>query len=157
MTNRPKQIGTAAESGVRNAFIAAGFGDCRRVALAGSADCGDLFVTAPSGTVLCVEVKAGRAAETASTAQVAEWLAETERERMHSGADLGVLVRKRAGYGASRAGQWWCEVEVHPVETHGFGSGVLKIDPIGWADGGAKFPIRFILDDMFAMMRGRFL
>lgn len=147
-----KAKGTAAETAVKNAFIAAGFGDCRRVVLAGARDEGDLFVTAPSGTVLCVEVKAGRAAETASTAQVAEWLAETERERMHSGADLGVLVRKRAGYGASRAGQWWCEVHANPFyEPDSWG--LLGIGP----PDGIAFPIRFTLDDLFAMMRGRFL
>lgn len=151
--SKSKQVGTAAETAVKNAFIAAGFGDCRRVVLAGSKDEGDLFVTAPSGTVLCVEVKAGRAAETASTAQVAEWLAETERERMHSGADLGVLVRKRAGYGASRAGQWWCEVEVQPVQVED----AAGISLASRSASSLKFPIRFTLDDLFAMMRGRFM
>ncbi len=149
--SKSKQVGTAAETAVKNAFIAAGFGDCRRVALAGGRDEGDLFVTAPSGTLMCVEVKAGRAAEQASTAQVAEWLAETERERMHSGADMGVLVRKRAGYGASRAGQWWCEVRAAPIRVSD--DRLLRL-------GGQlldAFPIRFTLDDLFAMMRGRFL
>jgi hypothetical protein len=75
---------------------------------------------------------------------------------MHSGADLGVLVRKRAGYGASRAGQWWCEVEVQPVHgTPAFGAddGLLRISSVPHT----SFPIRFTLDDLFAMMRGRFL
>lgn len=145
--SKAKQIGTTGESAVKTAFLAAGFLDCRRVVLAGALDEGDLFVTAPSGTVLCVEVKAGKAAETASQAQISDWIGETERERKNSGADVGVLVRKRAGYGASRAAQWWVEIDVHPRMD-----GLLKV---GYADD--SFPIRLTLEDLFTMMRGRFL
>jgi hypothetical protein len=105
MTNRPKQIGTAAETNVV-AYARALFPDARRQALAGVLDIGDVELT-PG---LIVEVKAGAAAKHASAKQVTEWIGETERERGNAKAHTAILVRQRNGYGATRVGMWWAHV-----------------------------------------------
>lgn len=103
MTNKPRQIGTAAETAVTRYLVANGWPFAERRALHGNQDRGDITGT-PS---LCWEIKAGKAAHSASDGQVQEWLGELDavRDRVH--ADVGVLVLSRSGYGASRAGHWW--------------------------------------------------
>lgn len=108
MTNRPKAIGTAAETAVVRYLRAHGFPQAERRALTGSLDQGD--ITGTPG--ICWEVKGGTAAKTASDGQVAAWLVETETERVNSGADIGVLVLQRAGIGPANAGRWWAVVPV---------------------------------------------
>jgi hypothetical protein len=103
MTNRPKAIGTAAESIVTGYARANGFDGAERLALHGNLDEGDVSLC--PGAI--AEVKAGKAAETASDAQIEAWLAETETERVNRKADVAVLVLKRKGKGAASAGQWW--------------------------------------------------
>lgn len=103
MTNKPKRIGTAAETAVVRFLRVNGWPSAERAALAGSSDVGD--VTGVPG--LCVEVKGGAAAERAEDADVARWLTETETERGNRRADVGVLVLKRKGKGAASAGGWW--------------------------------------------------
>lgn len=103
MTNRPKAIGTAAETAVARYAQSHGFPHAERIALHGALDEGDVQLC--PGVV--VEVKGGRRAETASDALVAAWLAETEVERTNRGADVAILVLKRAGKGAPNAGSWW--------------------------------------------------
>jgi hypothetical protein len=105
MTNRPKQIGTAAETNVV-AYARAYFPAARRQALAGVLDIGDIELT-PG---LIVEVKAGAAAKHASAKQIGEWIDETKRERDNAKAQTGILVRQRNGYGAVRVGTWWAHV-----------------------------------------------
>lgn len=103
MTNRPKNIGTAAETAVVRAARAHGFGLADRLALTGALDRGDIGLC--PGVV--VEVKGGQAAKTASDGQIEKWLAETERERLNAGADVAILVTARAGIGAPNAHRWW--------------------------------------------------
>ncbi len=103
MVNRPRNIGTAAESAVVRVLHANGFPHAERRQLRGNLDCGD--VTGTPGVVW--EVKGGTAARTASDGQVAAWLAETDRERLNAAADIGVLVVARKGIGAANAGRWW--------------------------------------------------
>ena len=103
MTNRPKRIGTAAESAVVRAARAHGFGAAERRALHGSADLGDVLLC--PGVIL--EVKGGAAAHHPSDAQLEAWLAETETERRNAGAHIGLLVTQRAGVGAPNAARWW--------------------------------------------------
>jgi hypothetical protein len=103
MTNRPKAIGTAAETAVVRYMQANGFPTAERRALRGSFDCGDV-TGIPS---VCVEIKGGQAAKTASDGQVAAWLDETDTERLNAHAEIGVLVMARAGIGALNAGRWW--------------------------------------------------
>lgn len=103
--NRSKQIGTSAESAVVKLARSSGFPYAERRALAGTDDQGDVKLDSRGRVIL--EVKAGKAAETASDSQVAAWLVETEREREAAGAWYGFLVLKRAGKGPRNAGQWW--------------------------------------------------
>lgn len=103
MTNRPKAIGTAGETAVVRYVRDNGFDGAERIALHGIADEGDVSF----GPGVMAEVKAGKAAETASDAQIAAWLDDTERERLARGADVAVLVLKRKGKGAANAGRWW--------------------------------------------------
>lgn len=101
--NRPKDIGTRAETLVARHARLNGFGGADRLTLTGRHDRGDIgFCPGVVG-----EVKAGRAAETASDALIGLWLAETELERVNAGADIALLITKRAGCGAGKVGQWW--------------------------------------------------
>ena len=74
-----------------------------RRALHGSTDLGDITGCGR----LAWEVKAGAVAKAAAPASVESWLNQTELERAASGADIGLLVMARAGYGAARCGMWW--------------------------------------------------
>jgi hypothetical protein len=111
MVNRPKNIGTATETAVVRYLRAHGFIGAERRALAGSADLGD--VVGIPGVV--VEVKGGKAAEVASDAQITAWMAETELERRHAKAEVGLLVRKRKAVGAANAGQWHAHLSSHTI------------------------------------------
>jgi hypothetical protein len=102
VTNKPKAIGTRGESGVVKVARDLGFPAARRLALAGAADEGDVLLC--PGVI--VEVKAGKAAKTASLAQIDLWWLETERERLAHGATVGLLVVQRAGYSPDRAAYW---------------------------------------------------
>jgi len=100
---RPKDIGTAGETAVVRYLRVNGWPNAERRALHGSTDLGDV-TGCPS---LTWEVKAGAAAHAAQPANVETWMAQTELERENSGADVGVLVLARKGYGPARAGMWW--------------------------------------------------
>lgn len=140
MTNRPKAIGTAGESAVVRVFRENGWPDCERRALTGTQDRGDL--TGVPGIV--VEVKAGKAAETASDAQVVAWLHETERERANDNAAYGVLVMKRRGVGHDNAARWtavmWSDAFAHLLSGAAFSTHVA-------------FPVRTTLDNVIAALR----
>ena len=105
MVNKPKQIGTAAETAAKKHAQQNGFPWAERQVLHGSKDVGDLWLD-PIGKAI-VEVKAGKAAETASDLQVSDWMAEAEREAGHVGAEAWFLLRKRAGKGDANVGMWW--------------------------------------------------
>lgn len=113
MVNRPRNIGTAAESAVVRVLQANGWPSAERRALRGSLDCGD--VTGTPGIVW--EVKAGNVARSATDARVDAWLAETERERVNAEAMVGVLVVTRKGIGAPNADQWWAVLDLTDVAT----------------------------------------
>src|SRR5690348_14658490 len=108
MVNRPKQIGTKAETDFVRHARADGFDHedktvrAHRIILNGALDEADVSLC--PGVV--VEVKGGQAAENASDAKVLEWLEETERERINRGAEVGFLVRKRKGKGSASVGLW---------------------------------------------------
>jgi hypothetical protein len=101
--NKPKAVGTAAETAVARYLAANGFPHAERRALRGTLDAGD--ITGCPG--VCIEVKGGDAAKDASDLLVADWLAETETERLNARADVGVLVLQRRGVGPANAGRWW--------------------------------------------------
>lgn len=118
MVNRPKQIGTAAETAVVRAARAHGFGLADRLTLTGALDRGDIGLC--PGVI--IEVKGGQAAKTASDAQIEKWLGETERERIHGGARVAFLVTQRAGVGAPNAHRWWAWWRLYWLDdVRGFG------------------------------------
>lgn len=124
MTNKPKAIGTRGETGVVRVARDLGFPEARRLALAGADDQGD--------AILCpgiiAEVKTGKAAKTASLAQIDLWWLETEIERQNAGATIGLLVVQRAGYSPERAAYWRCFVGAPVVATLQIRKGVFIHD-----------------------------
>lgn len=115
MVNRPKQIGTKAETAVVRAAQTRGFPGAERRALRGRHDVADVLLC--PGVV--IEVKGGDRARKASANLVREWLEETERERVNAGAQLAFLVVQRAGVGPANAHQW------HAYWKHGWWADLL--------------------------------
>jgi len=112
MVNRPKAIGTAAETAVVRAARTNGFGTAERRALAGAADRGDILLC--PGAIL--EVKGGDAARHASDLDIDRWLNETDTERRHADADIALLVVQRRGVGAPNAHRWWAWIRLGNLE-----------------------------------------
>lgn len=97
MVNKPRIKGTNAESAVVQWLQDHGHPHAERRSLKGGKDWGDI-----TGIVgVCIEIKAGK------TLLLAQWLRETEAERVNSSSDFGILVVKPVGMGATRTGQWW--------------------------------------------------
>lgn len=143
MVNKPKNIGTATETAVVRYLRENGFPNAERRALAGAVDLGDIVGT--PGIVW--EVKGGKAAETASDAQIEAWLAETETERRNADEGLGVLVTKRKAVGSTRVGDWWAWLSVAPEPPAG-SPGMLTPS---WGDV-TSFPVRMrMVDLMFTL------
>ena len=92
--NKPKRIGTASESAVRNFLVGEGWGECHRVAQTGAKDQGDLLICDKPFRVIA-ECKAGAMAESASAALIDAWLDQTLAEKIHAAAAIGVLVVRR--------------------------------------------------------------
>ena len=113
IVNRPRNIGTAAETAVVK-VLKPYWPTADRSPLRGSHDQGDIRGT---GCIIW-EVKAGAAAKgRTSTGEpapglVTEWLRQTEVERENAGARLGVLVTTRRGVGADNARRWWAWLSV---------------------------------------------
>lgn len=105
MTNKSKQKGTWTETVVVELLKSRGFDHAARIVLHGAEDHGDIDVM-PGTKKWMLEVKGGAAAETASIAQVQEWLAETRREQFNGGYAHAALVVKRKGHGRERAFNW---------------------------------------------------
>jgi hypothetical protein len=102
MVNRSKNIGTMAETAIVNAARLRGFPNADRRVLAGRYDKGDVLLC--PGAI--IEVKGGQAAKDASPGLITAWLAETEAERAHAGADIAFLAVQRRGIGLPNADQW---------------------------------------------------
>lgn len=143
--NKPKAIGTKAETAVARYLQAHGFPHAERRSLRGVLDAGD--ITGCPG--VCIEVKGGDTAKSASDLLVADWLAETETERVNAGAHVGVLVLQRRGVGLANAGRWWAVMRLGDVldaaVTAAAGQGV-------WRDYDA--PVRMLLADAVRLLRG---
>lgn len=98
MVNRPKILGTAAETAVVSWLIDNGHPYAERRGLQGAKDKGD--VTGIPG--ICIEVKvAGKRG-----LLLGSWLRETEVERVNANAVYGLLVAKPTGLGPKRTGKW---------------------------------------------------
>ena len=98
-----KDKGTRAETAVAR-YCRSFFPAAERRALHGSHDVGDILL-APG---VIIEVKAGKAAQTASLRKIRDWIAETQREVANAGADIGLLVTQRQGLGLGRVEDWEC-------------------------------------------------
>lgn len=139
MTNRPKNIGTAAETAVVRAARLRGFPNADRLTLTGNKDRGDIGLC--PGVIL--EVKGGAAAKDASDHQIDMWIAETLRERIHAGAEHAFLVTQRRGVGAPNAHRWhaWTTIAdlnvLRPSDTNPY----------------AYLPIRMTLDHLLWLLR----
>ena len=139
--NKPKQIGTKAESAVVKYLVPNGFPQAERRALRGEHDAGDL-----AGTLgICWSVKGGDMARTASDLDIANWLSDLATQVVNANADVGVLVVQRKGVGPDNAGRWWA---VMPA----FQLAALVAEPIG-AKEFDGFPVRMLLADAVTLLR----
>jgi hypothetical protein len=145
--SKSKSIGTRCESAVVKVAQASGFPYAKRLALSGSADEGDVQLDS-RGQVI-VEVKGGKAAESASDSLIEKWLLDTERERVNAGANRAFLVVKRAGKGDRNAGQWWAVCGL-PALADLYG---LQRYPL---EANLGVTVRMKLDDMLALHRDVF-
>ena len=91
MSNPSKDKGTRRETAAKRYLQGAGWPQADRAPLRGNRDHGDLVVCRTP--LIIAEVKFR--SHTFSDAQVARWLEETEREAVHAGADLSVLIVRR--------------------------------------------------------------
>lgn len=108
MANPSKAKGTAVESAVVRYLRGEGFAAAERQPLHGAADEGDVIVC--RSPMIIAECKGGKAAEAPGPALLGSWIEQTIVETRNAHARCGVLVRKRAGYGAARADAWWCHL-----------------------------------------------
>lgn len=139
--NKPKRIGTAAESAVVKYLHSIGYDKTTalRRTLSGASDVGDVWCHHAYGTIV-FEVKGGDAAKDASQARIEAWLAEAAREAVNAALDTfvtPVLVTQTRGVGLGRAGDWalW----------------IMSNDLLGPIHGGSTppqhYPIRMRLKD----------
>lgn len=140
MVNRPKAIGTRAESAVTRFAQEFGYPFADRQPLRGNKDQGDiLFCPGFIG-----EVKGGDAARYASDAQILSWLIETTVERDNAAADMAILVVARWRQPTSR---WWGVMWADDVVT-------LSSEDAKPAGHSLVIPVRFLLSDALALTRG---
>ena len=113
--SRQRAKGTTAETAVLRHVHANGFPWAHRLALSGNADQGDIALL--PGNLLILEVKNHATAATGQpgAAQLADWMAQTETERVNAGADHAALVVKRKG--TTDAGKWWTYVTAGTFAT----------------------------------------
>lgn len=97
MVNKPKQIGTKAETAVKKYAQSHGFPDAKRQPLSGSNDIGDIELCPK----VIVEVKADKSLD------YPRFMRETEAERVNAGAAVGVAVIKPPSVAEGRMGLWW--------------------------------------------------
>lgn len=102
MVNRPKDIGTRAESAVLKQILPY-YPTAERLALKGAADEGDI---GHCGDFI-FEVKGGKQTEKVGDAQLGAWMGEAIVEAANRSVGYGVLVLQRKGFGVGRARRWW--------------------------------------------------
>ena len=109
MSNPSKAKGTAAETAVVRLATAMGI-PAKRVALAGAADQGDVWLWPEgNGARVVVEVKSRSKAWTWT--EVQKWWAEVDAESLRvPNCDVALLVVKRPGSGAPSAADWFAWV-----------------------------------------------
>lgn len=108
MVNKPKKIGTEAETGVLKKILPY-FPTAERLVLHGDRDQGDI---AHCGDFI-FEVKGGAQAKQFGDGQLAKWMEEAQKEAGHRGVRFGVLVTARAGFSArENAHRWWAWLRI---------------------------------------------
>lgn len=114
--SKAKDIGTRAETAVRNYLLSVGYHplDAHRNVLKGTADEGDVWLRETYGLIV-FEVKGGKMAKEASYGQIEKWMLEAETERANADGKFGFLVTQRAGVGYPRAGEWWGYAKVEDI------------------------------------------
>lgn len=105
MANKPKNIGTAAETAVLRKVIDY-FPDAKRVVQHGNQDQGDIG----SCGQFIFEVKGGAQCRQIADKKLAGWMDEAMVEAEHAGVRFGILVTQRAGVGGPNAHRWWAHV-----------------------------------------------
>jgi len=138
--NRPRAIGTYAETAVTRVARLRGFPYADRYALHGSRDTGDVGLC--PGVV--IEVKGGHQAHRASDLDIQNWLDETARERDHANAAVAFLVVQREHVGAPNAARWWAYWRL------GWVSDLSYIQAFGYA---RHVVVRTTLGDSLDMLR----
>ncbi len=142
--SKAKNIGTRAETAVRNHLLSAGYDplEAHRNVLKGSQDEGDVWLREIYGLII-FEVKGGNAAKNASHNQILKWFEEAKVEAENAKAKFGFLVTQRAGVGYPRAGEWWAYADLSDlVYLNTFGDGV----PRGTI-------VRILLSDLVKLLR----
>jgi hypothetical protein len=119
MVNRPRTLGTIAESAVVEYLATHGWPYAERRSLKGALDRGD--ITGCPG--LCFEVKYAH-----SQVRIGAWLAETAVERLNAKADFGVLVVKPLGLGIKSVGSWFAVLSQHDLDGLRLLTGVQTLD-----------------------------
>ncbi len=124
--SKSKDIGTRAETAVRNYLLSVGYDPmtAHRNVLKGSADEGDVWLRESYGLIV-FEIKGGKSAKDASHEQIRKWYEEAEIEKANADGKFGFLVTQRAGVGYPRAGEWWAYAKLSDliylrtnIETH---------------------------------------
>ena len=143
--NKPKAIGTAAESAVVKYLHSIGYTPqtAMRKTLSGASDVGDVWCHHAYGTLI-IEVKGGEQAKSASHGQIEAWLAEAVREADNARLDtvvLPVLVTQTRGVGLPRAGDWRAWVRAS--------------DFFGPGNAASNYPICFRLRDLMSEYEAR--
>jgi hypothetical protein len=139
MVNRPRAIGTVAETAVVRVARANGFPWADRLALHGTLDVGD--VTLCPGVM--VEIKGGDAARNATDRDIERWLDETAIERDQARAVVGFLVVQRAHVGLVNASRWWAYWRL---------GWIADLDDRQWLYARAM-PVRTLLGESLTMLR----
>jgi hypothetical protein len=144
--SKAKQIGTAAETAVKNYLLSLGYTamEAHRNVLKGSEDEGDVWLRESTRGLIVFEVKGGKAAKTASHEQIKKWMLEAEVERKHADANYGVLVTQRAGVGYPRAGEWWVYTTLKDLVKY-----KMRLDAVD-----AEQIVRLTLKEYMEIVRG---
>lgn len=131
--SKSKDIGTRAETAVRNYLLSEGYSplEAHRNVLKGSADEGDVWLREKTHGLIVFEVKGGKSAKEASQGQIHRWFDEADVERVNASANYGFLVTQRAGVGYPRAGEWWAHAKLSDLfKLKSFEEKLITIDPI---------------------------
>ena len=143
--SKAKDIGTRAETAVRNYLLSVGYGqlEAHRNVLMGSMDQGDVWLREPQHGLIVFELKGGNMAKNASHEQCMKWFTETQKEKKHANGSYGFLVTQRSGVGYPRAGEWWAYANLSDLDR-------LRLD----VDDVHNTVVRLSLRDLVSIIRG---